>query len=398
MGDCAPFVRWGAGNFSKSVIIMNKMQVLDLDQSAAWEAAAAQCFQTDFYFLPPYHRLAEQQGEGCARLFVYREGDHLIALPLLLREIDTLPGRGSESGGAPETGGDARWMDATSVYGYAGPLASHRPGEMPAEVVRNFHAALTATLREMRVVAIFSRLHPLIEQAGLLDGLGHCELSGRTVSIDLAQSEASQRAAYRSNHRRAIEKLRRLGAQVVIDHEFRYLDRFRHIYHETMQRVGARMTYFFDENYFAAITAQPGVALIVGLLEGEVLCAGLFFLKNGIAQYHLGGTATEHLKHAPMKLLMDGVCTWARAGGAKILHLGGGVSGQEDSLFMFKAGFSDRRHEFLTWRWIVDPDGYRRLCDERSQWIAANGLRPAATGYFPAYRVPVQPAAVPATA
>jgi hypothetical protein len=65
-----------------------------------------------------------------------------------------------------------------------------------------------------------------------------------------------------------------------------------------------------------------------------------------------------------------------------VLHLGGGRGGAEDSLFRFKAGFSDRRHAFATWRWVVRPEAYERLCAARR---AAGGPEPPA-GFFPAYR------------
>ena len=75
------------------------------------------------------------------------------------------------------------WNDATSVYGYGGPVASHE--RTPEPVVRNFHAALRAALVERGVVAVFSRLHPLIAQDHSLAGLGDCCANGETVSIDL---------------------------------------------------------------------------------------------------------------------------------------------------------------------------------------------------------------------
>src|SRR5215204_4411370 len=79
----------------------------------------------------------------------------------------------------------------------------------------------------------------------------------------------------------------------------------------------------------------------------------------------------------------------AAASGARVFHLGGGVGGREDSLFQYKAGFSDRRHEFTTWQWIVDEITYDRLCRERD---GQAGSREVDSAYFPAYRRVVETA------
>ena len=69
--------------------------------------------------------------------------------------------------------------------------------------------------------------------------------------------------------------------------------------------------------------------------------------------------------------------------GREILHLGGGLGGREDSLMLFKAGFSDRRHPFRTWRWIVLPEAYARLAAARAARRAGPAPSP---DFFPAYR------------
>src|SRR5436309_300449 len=114
------------------------MQVLRTEQQDEWLLALEQSVQHDFHHLPQYHRVAEQCGEGTASLFTYREAGFLIALPLLLRPVDPAVPAG--------------WHDATSVYGYGGPVGSHE--NIPEPVVRNFQAALREALIEKRVIAV----------------------------------------------------------------------------------------------------------------------------------------------------------------------------------------------------------------------------------------------------
>jgi hypothetical protein len=283
------------------------------------------------------------------------------------------------------------------VYGYAGPIASHE--KIPEGVACAFQAALEQRLRALRVVAVFSRLHPLLKQQPLLGGIGTCQTLGRTVSIDLTQPLDVQRGAFRKNHKEGINKLRRAGVKCVRGRDGTYLDEFLDIYYETMQRVRAHQTYFFPREYFTRLMAALGdqLSLCVCFKDGAAISAGLFIECKGILQYHLGGTATSALKLAPMKLLVDETRQWGTARGLRVFHLGGGATTQpDDPLLHFKAGFSQRTHDFAVWRWLLAPDTYRRLCEEKAAWNARRQRAVANAGFFPEYRAPTAPTALPA--
>lgn len=363
------------------------MDVITTRNPLAWMESLEQAHQYDFYHLPQYHALAEESGEGAAHLFVHREAGHLIALPLLLRDVDRFPW-------LQEPRSD--WHDATSVYGYAGPVASS--SEIPASVIRNFQAALEDRLRAMRVVSVFSRLHPTLSQQPLLAGLGECETLASTVSIDLTQSVEQQRAAFRKNHKEGINKLRRNGVTCVRVPFEKGIDQFIAIYNETMRRVHATEMYFFPRSYFEKLAAGLGERfnLFVCMQDGRAICGGIFIETRGILQYHLGGTLTEALKLAPMKLLVDEVRLWATEQRVPLLHLGGGATAKpDDPLLHFKLGFSSRTHEFAVWRWVLCADVYERFCEAKSQWNEHHYLQKAISNYFPDYRTPTIPCPAP---
>lgn len=347
-----------------------------------WLRVIEQCAPYDFYHLPQYHALAENLGEGSARLLVYTEGKHVIALPLLLRSLDAI-----DAGAAIGSG----WLDATSVYGYPGPLTTADP--IPAPVIANFQAALTERLCTSKVVTVFSRFHPFLTQRPLVAGLGDFQTSP-TVSIDLTLPIAVQRTKYRKSFKEAINKLRRLGVTVVRDCDGSHLEAFIRIYHETMCRVEAAERYFFPPSYFKALGETLGsrLELFMCLHNGRPVCGGLFVASHGMLQYHLGGTLNEALHFAPMKLLVDEVRLWGVEQGLSVLHLGGGATAApDDPLLFFKRGFSDRLHEFACWRWVVTPEPDAWLRAENIRRLAGKGLRPAHANYFPAYRCPGVP-------
>lgn len=348
------------------------IQVLGTEDTEDWLAVLEQARQHDFHHLPQYHRVAEQCGEGKAHFFVHRDGDYVIGLPLLLRPVPTaLPGG---------------WQDATSVYGYGGPVASHE--NMPKEIVRHFQAGLADALGERRVVTVFSRLHPLIAQQEILDGMGECPVSGTTVSIDLTRPDDEMRAHYTKKCRASIRKLNEAGFIGLHDQEKRYLPEFVEVYRETMRRVGAHSSYLFDQAYFELLTRELGGAshLFVVMKEGRVAAATLCTLCDGIVQDHLGGSRDAFLKHSPDRLVVDTIRAWAKEAGGRVYHLGGGVGAKEDSLFHYKSGFSGRRHAYSTFRWVLLPDVYAELSTHSACRNVAAGGEPLPADYFPAYR------------
>lgn len=358
---------------------MPSLQCLSTNEERQWLGVLDALEVYDSYYLPWYHRISEQRAEAEAALFVYTEGDYIIALPLILQCLARAPEL-ADLGGA--------WKDATSVYGYAGPAASQ--ADLPPSVISNFHRALHRALVDRSVISVFSRLHPFLAQERLLTGLGEVVSRGQTVSIDLTLPAEEQRKRYRRDHRKGIEKLERLGVRFLHDTEFRHLSSFVRTYHETMRRVEASDHYFYDQSWFEALTrSMPNhVHLFVCLLDGEITCGGMYLSCQRFLQSYLSGSIDRHRKLATEKLLIDGVRLWANRSGAQVLHLGGGVSAQPDSLFEFKAGFSDRRHTFATWHWIVLPEIYQRvtrLTGERDNTRTEAALM---TSYFPAYRRP----------
>lgn len=353
------------------------IRILGTEQDSEWISVVGGTLRHDFHHLPQYHRVAEHRGEGKAHLFAYREGDFTIAMPLLLRPVD-----------AQEPAG---WQDATSVYGYAGPVASHEA--LPDSVVRNFQESLSEALAGRRVVAVFSRLHPLIPQQGILAGLGECVANGTTISIDLMLSDAEQLAGYTKKCRANLRKLHNHGFVGLHDAGKRYLPEFVEIYRETMRRKAAQESYHFDEAYFRMLTRELGSAshLFVALKDDVVAAASLCTICDGIVQDHLGGTRDAFLSFSPDRLVVDTERIWAREAGARVIHLGGGVGSQEDSLFRYKSGFSGRRHMFSTFRWVLRPDVYRALSEERLRWNSTHGMEPVSDTFFPAYRCPAIP-------
>ncbi len=315
----------------------------------------------DFSHLPAYVSLSATYEGGRAVALLVEDGARALYLPLIIRPI-----------------GDSGLTDAASPYGYPGPLVQ---GERDPGFIRSALSAGLDALRQRGLVALFVRWNPILSPEPPHD-VGTVVLHGSTVSIDLTLAAETTWRETRRNHRREINRAINRGLTARLDPDFARYDEFKRLYHETMERRSADAYYHFGDAYFDALRAALGKHLHLALVEdgARVAAAGLCIEADGVAQYHLmGSDAPDH--HAePTKLMVHFLTGWARGRGNKLLHLGGGLGGAEDSLFHFKAGFSPRRHPYHTLRAVLDAEAYGRLS-------RAVGRDPEELdGFFPAYR------------
>lgn len=325
----------------------------------------------DFHHLSGYHRLAEGAGEGTGRLYVYGDEDRFLAWPCLIRPLD---------------GGLA---DATSVYGYTGPVGLDAEDR---QFRQSAWSAFRAAWAEDRIVTLFTRFHPVLANHETCAGLHGAETPpggelltfGRSVSIDLSLSLEERRASYPQALRQEVKRAERNGLEVALDSGWRHFDAFVSFYRETMRRNEATDRYLFSDAYFTALRHALGeqLHLTVATVEGEVAGALLLVVENGIATAHLTGLNPAFSKLSPLKPLLDRSCDFARDLGARLLHLGAGRGGSEDKLFEFKSRFSPVRHDFVAGRFILDPEANERLLRDRSL------STPPDSQFFPAYRAP----------
>ncbi len=329
----------------------------------------------DFYHLPEYISFASRHegGRPCA-FFAEIDGKALL-VPLLMRSLpENLQ---------PEPG----LQDVLTPYGYPGPILVGDPSE---ETVAAMLQEFVRVAQENGVISAFWRLHPLLPfPLGPLRKLGALVQHGRTVYVDLSHTPEQLWRETSKNHKRHIKRLRENGF-VAVRNDWRYWQSFIDAYRENMDRVKADEFYFFSDQYFEELRAALGERLDLWTVlspDGEVAGAVLFTAVNGIVQYHLGGTVGKYTGWSPNKLIISEVRIWAKEARHRVVHLGGGVGGAMDSLYIFKSRFSPLSAEFYTFRAVLMPTAYaeltlRRFCVNAGQGKVDNG-------FFPAYRTPL---------
>ena len=336
----------------------------------------------DLYHLPAFVEFATRWHEpGMPSAFVATEEDRVFLVPLVIRSIP------------PGIADGEAWLDATGPRGYPGPIVGPIEAAPDEAFVERAAVALAATLREHRIVTAFVRCHPLLSPPhDALRRSGDVVEHGGSVSIDLARSADEAWGAMRENHRREITRAQRDGFRVRIDESWTRLDEFVAIYAAAMERLGAAEHWRLPTDYFVDLRAAVGscVHLCVVEKDGELAAAALLTEVDGIVEYHLSGTAPNHVAASPTKLLIEQASRWARERGNRVFHLGGSLR-HDDSLIHFKQGFSPLRHPVVSWRLVADPGANGRLVERWAHLggsLAAHGGDEA--GVFPGYRRPAR--------
>ena len=165
----------------------------------------------DVYHLPRYVELDAKLNGGRANAFLYREGDLVMLLPVVVSKV---PNSSS--------------ADASSPYGYSGPVSNAHPEN--AEFWRRATTSMVRTFVEHGIIAVFARIHPLIPISyDALTDIGSLVRHGETVSVDLSLSPEIIWQKTRRSHRRAINQARQSEMKVCIDDWTYFHSSSRHI-------------------------------------------------------------------------------------------------------------------------------------------------------------------------
>ncbi|MDF5718127.1 MAG: GNAT family N-acetyltransferase [Rhizonema sp. NSF051] len=350
-------------------------QVISLSDSL-WSQSLHE-LRHDIYHLPEYLHIEAKRTNTIAEAIVISEEKKIFFLPYLLRSCNNL----LEGIAAQEV------FDVVSPNGYAGILLNNAAAITP-DFLNSAIQQLKSLLQSRNVCSAFIRLHPILNQ-GFNEFISSefCQVSGETISIDLTLSQTEMWHQTRQDHRSHINKCKRAGfiAKIVALED--YIDEFVMIYNQTMNRVEAKQSFYFDYDYFSRLAnLNEKIHLGIVELDGEITYASIFTENCQMIQYHLSGTKNEFLKQAPNKLMIDYVRLWAKERGNKVFHLGGGVGAGKDSLYNFKAGFSKQTHPCLTLRLIVDEEKYNSLVKLRAKSLETQPEALLQSNYFPAYR------------
>jgi hypothetical protein len=353
------------------------VQIIDL-LNPLWQETLPKV-RHDTYHLPEYLLAEAKRTKTTPEAFLMVDGAKIFFLPYLLRQCDDiLPTKSTAQG----------IFDAVSPYGYPGILLSEAAASTPG-FPDSAIEELKRVFRSKNICSAFFRLHPILnDNINQIFKPGTVTDNGITVSVDLKLSASQIKSRTRKGHKSTINKCKRLGLTARIVPYLKYINEFMAIYEETMGRVEASQSYYFGRSYFEDISKLgDGIHLCLVEKGDQIASACLFLECGGIVQAHLGGSKTEFLSESPFSLVFDYGRYWSQERGNEFFHMGGGVGGSnQDSLYIFKSGFSPQRHLFFTIRLITDEEKYDHLVELRASALETDSATLLNSGFFPAYR------------
>ncbi|WP_409341830.1 lipid II:glycine glycyltransferase FemX [Paenibacillus sp. MBLB4367] len=347
--------------------------IVGSNQKEMWNDYLNRLPYADIYLTPEYCEIHENNGEGLAQMFVYREDDQFVCYPYLLRSMNELPFIRSMNL-------SYEVFDIVTPYGYGGPLSNTMDPVRKRAMFEAFSEHFQRYCKEKNIITEFIRFHPLLKN--------YCDYEvalpsfvRNTIYIDLRKSEAQILADYSAENRNRIRKAIKEGLQVCHT-DIQNMDDLMRLYYSTMEKKNANSYYYFSESFFQDTSRllQTNIELIEVKLDEKVVASGLFLLYGNMAHYHLMGSNREYLPLAPVNLMIHHAALWAKSKGYEYLHLGGGYTGN-DSLYRFKRTFNEKETaDFYIGKRIHCPDFYEQLLLQMDENIGED--------YFPFYRHP----------
>ncbi|MET3114699.1 lipid II:glycine glycyltransferase (peptidoglycan interpeptide bridge formation enzyme) [Pedobacter sp. CG_S7] len=338
------------------------IKIITINQKEEWIAYVAKSKKYDFYHSWTYHAIEKI---GSALLFVFEENGDFIALPLFKRKIP-----------------DTEYYDLCSAYGYVGPISNNEFEDLNEQFINHFKESLLDFLKEEKIISIFCRLHPFINQNILLQKFGGICANGKVIVLDLSTPIIVQRAKYPKVYSK-IKQLKRLGYYLKEANSLEDIKIFITIYEENMIRLNADDSYFFTEEYCIKLLHSKEYEAKLYFVyneNGNPICGTIIVFTNQIIQGHLLATREEFKSVSPAKLLVDEISVIGRNKGMKYYNLGGGLGYKEDSLYNWKIKFSNLTFDHKSWRYIVNPKAYHFILNQFAIDPSSN------IDFFPLYR------------
>ena len=325
-------------------------EIIDLSQEKLWEDLLTKLPHSDIYFSPKYYRLAEENGEGQARCFVFRHQGHLALYPFLINSVNRL---------GISTLQDEYW-DIQGAYGYNGVLTSQDSSEFR----RSFYEHFDAYCRLHNIIAEFTRFHPLLQSHNFSSENMEVLYNRQTLVVDLKQDYQNiWTKTYNSNNRNMIRKAQKNGfttETLKLD-----ADNFYKLYTQTMSNAKADDFYFFGLQYFYSLSQLRESTCQINIYDNQRLAASLILLFHGkFAHYHLAARDVNKQSSGAANLALDEAIKISQNAGCHFLHLGGGYSSQQaDSLFRFKNCFTNERCDFFIGKKVHNYKIYNTVCE-----------------------------------
>ncbi len=269
----------------------------------------------DVMFTPAYARVQESIGQGPCFAAVYQWQDFFILQPFMLKG-----------------------QEMVSFYGGGGPISNLMDGASP-RLWLWFEREFVQWRKEHKINGEYVRLHPLFEkgQRRMLRESGlRVEHLREAVLVSIDHDDDTLLKSFSRNRQRGVKDVPQCGVEPFHDTEV-----FSGLYWKSSQRLQTQPSWRYPDltwgTYQWELSDEFATYFVTRDEHASPIGALLVLHGYGKAYAHfLGGEGNDRLYYESMKYCRDIGC--------KTYFLGGGTtSAPDDSLLMYKSGFSQMR-------------------------------------------------------
>jgi serine/alanine adding enzyme len=271
-----------------------------------------------------------------------------------------------------------KYYDIVSPYGYGGIYVSEAASQDP-DFIRDFSDAFNIYCVKNNIVSEFIRFHPLQKNYVFFKDSYLLKHVNNNVYVDLRQADCDILKNIAKRHRYCIRKAIANGVKINFEDDFDKIESFIQLYEATNDKNNATAFYYFGKEFFSKLRDTFGnkIRLVTAYLGNRLISASLFIFDEKNVYYFLSGTNKLGYDVFACHLLLHEAIFRAKKEGRELFNLGGGLK-SNDSLFLFKSGFSSSVAPYYIGTAIRMPDIYEKMLD-------ASGVNPS-VDYFPKYR------------
>jgi len=348
------------------------LRIITLSEARSWDEIVRSFADYEVYYLSGYVNAHKVHGDGEPLLLLFNyDGERAINI-VQKRDISMTDAyRGKIE---PE-----QYFDLATPYGYGGFIFE---GKFP----NNLNGDYTEYCLDNGIVSEFVRFNPLSCYDQNPNNMYTTRLLGRTIGMKL-ESEEQIWSSLDGKNRNMIRKAKNNGVSVHFGNTDEIIHEFSDIYRSTMLRVNASNYYYFEPEYFKSLLngLKQNVMIFYAIYKETIVSMAIIIFANKNVHYHLSGSRAGYQSLGATNLLLFEVALWGLRNNYSRFHLGGGLGGNEDSLFKFKESFSrkDTLNYYVGGK-IFSTDRYSYLVSMRSE----RELKSCDSSYFPLYRAP----------
>jgi len=322
--------------------------------------------QQDIYFTPEYYKLYEENGDGKAYCFVFKQDQELALYPFLLNKINDL-GYDLEKG----------YFDIQGAYGFNGICSSTNSDSF----CNAYSNEWILFCKQNAVVCEFMRINPFMDLFPSINALYSMKRANTTYATNLL-SESIMYDEYEHSTRKNINKAVKNDLFVKkyedAEDKLAMLGLFMQIYRTTMERNLAEEFYYFSDEYFSSLLGDPKInsKLYVCFKEDIPVSTEIVLYRGSNAYSFLGGTLSEYFSLRPNDLLKHNIIQDMQHKGMHRYILGGGLR-EGDGISRYKKTFAKNSEKpFFIGTKVHLPDVYAEI---QQQW---QGKFPAAASKY----------------